>query len=148
VQQPRVPVLIGGGGERVTLRQVAQYADMSNFGPTQQTGGTAIAEGVRPKFEALRRHCDTLGRPYSSVLRSYYTGLVLAETPEATAEKLRAYYPAGAPAGRPTSLEAAVTFFRGMAQAGMQYFIAAVRGGDVETIRLFAERVIPALQAD
>src|ERR1019366_3545420 len=38
VQHPRVPLLIGGGGERVTLRQVAQYADMSNFGPHIWTG--------------------------------------------------------------------------------------------------------------
>jgi alkanesulfonate monooxygenase SsuD/methylene tetrahydromethanopterin reductase-like flavin-dependent oxidoreductase (luciferase family) len=146
VQQPRVPILIGGGGERVTLRYVAQYADMANFGPTEQTGGAATPEGVRRKFEVLRHHCDALGRPYDSVLRSYYTGLTLAETPEALATKLRGYHPSGVPAGRPVSLEAAVQHVRGLVDAGVQHFIAAVRGGDLETIRVFAERLVPAVR--
>jgi alkanesulfonate monooxygenase SsuD/methylene tetrahydromethanopterin reductase-like flavin-dependent oxidoreductase (luciferase family) len=147
VQQPRIPLLIGGGGERVTLRQVAQYADMSNFGPTEQTGGAATPEGVPPKYAALRRHCETLGRPYDSVLRSYYAHVVLAETPDALTAKLQRYHPAGIPADQPRSLDEAIAVFRGMAQAGVQYLIAAVRGGDLDTIRLFAERVIPALQS-
>ena len=148
VQQPRVPLLIGGGGERVTLRYVAQYADMSNFGPTEQTGGATTPEGVRRKFEVLRRHCDALERPYDSVLRSYYTGLVLAETPDAFAAKLRGYYPSGVPAGRPTSLEAAVRHVRGLVDAGVQHFIAAVKSDDLETIRVFAERLIPEVRGN
>jgi F420-dependent oxidoreductase-like protein len=49
------PVLIGGSGERKTLRLVAQYADACNlFGST--------AEEVRHKLDVLRRHCDDVGR--------------------------------------------------------------------------------------
>lgn len=54
ISKPRPRVLIAGGGERKTLRLVAQYADACNIaGPT---------EVVAHKVDVLRRHCDTLGR--------------------------------------------------------------------------------------
>lgn len=60
VQRPRVPILIGGSGERKTLRMVAQYADACNlFGET--------ADAVAHKLDVLRRHCDDLGRDYDSI---------------------------------------------------------------------------------
>ena len=54
VSAPRPRILIGGGGERKTLRLVAQYADACNLfgGPAQ----------VAHKLEVLRRHCDAVGR--------------------------------------------------------------------------------------
>lgn len=54
VSQPRPRLLIGGGGERKTLRLVAQYADACNL-------MGAPAE-VAHKIDVLRRHCDTVGR--------------------------------------------------------------------------------------
>src|SRR3954463_4991517 len=54
VSTPRPRIMIGGSGERKTLRLVAQYADACNiFGP---------AEVVAHKLEVLRAHCDKLGR--------------------------------------------------------------------------------------
>jgi F420-dependent oxidoreductase-like protein len=54
VSQPRPRIMIGGGGERKTLRLVAQYADACNL-----FGGP---EEVAHKIEVLRRHCDEVGR--------------------------------------------------------------------------------------
>lgn len=63
VQQPHPPILIGGSGERKTLRMVAQYADACNiFGESPDV--------VRHKLEVLRRHCEALGRDYDAIEKS------------------------------------------------------------------------------
>jgi F420-dependent oxidoreductase-like protein len=60
LQQPRPPILIGGGGERKTLRLVAQYADACNLFATS-------VDDVRHKLGVLQRHCEDLGRDYASI---------------------------------------------------------------------------------
>jgi F420-dependent oxidoreductase-like protein len=63
LQTPRPPILIGGGGEKKTLRLVAQYADACNlFAPS--------ADAVRHKLTVLRGHCDDLGRDYDSIQKT------------------------------------------------------------------------------
>ena len=54
VSQPRPRILIGGGGEKKTLRLVARYADACNL-----FGGPDM---VAHKVDVLRRHCDAIGR--------------------------------------------------------------------------------------
>lgn len=54
VSQPRPRIMIGGGGEKKTLRLVAQYADACNF-----FGGV---DEVAHKVDVLRRHCEAIGR--------------------------------------------------------------------------------------
>ena len=60
----RVPLIIGGQGERKTLRMVAQYADACNLFTGE---GPA---GVAGKLEVLRRHCDDLGRDYEAIRKT------------------------------------------------------------------------------
>ena len=62
ISRPRVPIMIGGGGERKTLRLVAQYADASNV-----FGGP---EGIFRKWQILREHCEAVGRPFEEIERS------------------------------------------------------------------------------
>ena len=80
VQQPFVPILIGGGGERVTLRQVAEFADVSNFAPHEWSGAAYQITDVQRKYRVLWEHCQAVGRAYESILRTHYTPLLtLAE---------------------------------------------------------------------
>jgi len=60
--QRHLPICIGGGGEQVTLKLVAKYADMNNVG-----GGI---ESIRRKEETLLRHCETVGRDPSTIERT------------------------------------------------------------------------------
>lgn len=59
----RPPIVIGGSGERKTLRLVAQYADATNL-------VVADAEAAAHKLAVLREHCDALGRDYESIERT------------------------------------------------------------------------------
>ncbi len=151
LQQPRVPLLIGGAGERTTLRQVALYADVTNFGPHDFTGGASSPRDVARKLEVLRRHCDEVGRPYQSILRTHYVILLqLARTRSALQEKVErlpqqlvATFRAGMVAATP---DEAVAYYQALADAGMQYFIAAIPGADAETLHLFGEHVLPRVR--
>lgn len=73
VQQPHPPLLIGGGGERRTLRTVARYADACNVSGTP--------EEVRRKFEVLDQHCRDAGRDPSEIRRTIQVMLFLNEDP-------------------------------------------------------------------
>ena len=59
--KPHPPILIGGSGEKKTLRLVAQYADACNL-----FAGTGV-EGVRHKLDVLKQHCERLGRDYFTI---------------------------------------------------------------------------------
>jgi F420-dependent oxidoreductase-like protein len=99
ISRPRVPILVGGGGERKTLRLVAQYADACNiFGRSP--------EFVSAKLAILREHCERLGRPYDEIERTVLTSVNLDEE----------------------STDAVVERFGGLAEAGAQHLIFSVRG--------------------
>jgi alkanesulfonate monooxygenase SsuD/methylene tetrahydromethanopterin reductase-like flavin-dependent oxidoreductase (luciferase family) len=62
IQQPHPPILIGGGGERKTLRLVATYGDATHI-------GTSDPAEYRHKLDVLRRHCDEVGRDFDEIQR-------------------------------------------------------------------------------
>lgn len=62
----RVPVMVGGNGEKKTLRLVAAYGDACNL----IVGGPTMAEDVRHKLDVLRRHCSDLGTDYDRIRRT------------------------------------------------------------------------------
>jgi alkanesulfonate monooxygenase SsuD/methylene tetrahydromethanopterin reductase-like flavin-dependent oxidoreductase (luciferase family) len=78
--QAHLPILVGGGGERVTLKLVARYADACNIG-----GGF---ENVRRKEAILREHCRTVGRDHREIERTTGIGTVFIRDDRAEAERL------------------------------------------------------------
>jgi len=78
IQRPRPPILIGGTGERRTLRLVARYADACNLFDIPDGGRT-----VKHKLEVLARHCADLGRPYEQIEKTLSTRLEAGEPSDA-----------------------------------------------------------------
>lgn len=121
VQQPHPPILIGGGGERKTLKLVAKYADA-----THQT--TSDPSVLRHKLDVLRRHCETEGRDYEEIER--FCGLDLKPLPGQ----------AGPIADAETILERA----DGLADAGSQGVFIVLPNVADDAIERFGSEVIAA----
>ncbi len=79
----RIPVMIGGSGERKTLRMVAQYADESNL--------IAARSDIPRKLEALEGHCQDLGRDRDEITVSWQRSACIAPTMEQAEKELAAY---------------------------------------------------------
>src|ERR1700719_4717134 len=88
VQKPYPPFVIGGSGEQLMLRIVAQYASIWNF-----VGGSV--DTFRHKLEVLAGHCTAIGRDPSSIERSIQT-IVNYRDPAETLNEIKPYIEAGA----------------------------------------------------
>lgn len=123
---------------------------MSNFGAHEWSGGAYDVADVRRKCEALGRHCAALGRPYDAVLRSHYTPLLVLVETRAALDRKKSAARIPDPQLHTVPLFAtpreAIDHYQALADAGMQYFLAQVGGDDDETVRLFADEVIPAIR--
>jgi alkanesulfonate monooxygenase SsuD/methylene tetrahydromethanopterin reductase-like flavin-dependent oxidoreductase (luciferase family) len=150
VQQPYVPILIAGGGERITLRQVARYADMSNFAPHESAGSAFEVGDVQRKLARLSEFCAEIERPYNSIARSHYSPLLtLAPDEDQLAEKKRkARIPDAHLHTVPlfATPEQAISHYQALSDAGVQFFLCLVNGRDDETVQLLADVVRPAIK--
>ena len=80
--QERLPLLIGGGGEQVTLKLVARYGDANNLG-----GGI---DNVRRKEAILLQHCETVGRDPAEIERTSGIGTVIIRDSRDEADRVHA----------------------------------------------------------
>ncbi len=78
--QQRLPILIGGGGEQVTLKLVARYGDANNVGDG--------LENVKRKDAILVQHCETVGRDPAEIERTTGLGTVIIRDSRAEAERV------------------------------------------------------------
>lgn len=136
---PIPPLLIGGGGEQLTLRVVAKYADWWNH-----PGGT-LANYAR-KLAILRDHCEAVGRNYDDILRTYNAEMVAVARTEAEARRIAAATPyQNAPiVGTPQQVAEQLQAF---VDLGVQ--VIAVRLVDFPNptgLELFVDEVMPLLR--
>ncbi len=80
VQKPHIPLLIGGSGEQVTLKLVAQYGDACNISGDLPT--------IKRKLAILKEHCAAVGRDYESIHRTITSVCALGETDEQAQAKI------------------------------------------------------------
>lgn len=135
---PVPPILIGGGGEQLTLRVVAKHADWWNI-----PGGNL--ENYVHKLDVLKGHCDAVGRDYDSIVKTWAAqSIALAPTP-AEAKRIAAASPFqnGAIVG---TAEQVADSLRGFVDAGVTYFfVRLIDFPNPDGIEQFAEEVVPLL---
>ena len=81
IQKPSPPIMIGGGGERHTLRIVAKYADACNLFGSVET--------IKRKLSILKEHCRNVGRDYESILKTKLGIVVIVDDKETARKRLQ-----------------------------------------------------------
>jgi F420-dependent oxidoreductase-like protein len=120
LQRPHPPILIGGMGEKRTLRLVARYADACNL------FAFAGAAEVGRKLEVLRRHCDTEKRDFASIERTTLGTASLAPGKQSPADVIRE--------------------LRELAKVGVQHAIVNLPNvHEIEPLETLAKEVVPAI---
>jgi len=143
--QERLPIVVGGGGEKVTLRLVARYADANNVG-----GGV---ENVRRKERILLEHCEREGRDPSEIERTTGIGTVIIRDSRDEAQRVfEAMFERNGSARRWTDQpvgtpEDVVQLLAPYLEIGYRHLIAGFPSPfDEESMTRFATEVRPALE--
>ncbi len=156
LQDNGIPLWIAGGGEKVTLRIAARYAQYTNFGADPET--------FSRKSELLRGHCADVGTDFDAIVRSSNFNTIIAETeaevqqridavearvapylgPEKTAQFIGEYRSGNGAVGTPEQI---VEKLRGVGELGLGYAIHYFPEAayDRSGIELFEREVVPAL---
>jgi F420-dependent oxidoreductase-like protein len=130
-----IPIVVGGSGERKTLRMVAQYADGSNvFGDVAK---------VRHLIGVLADHCEKVGRDPAEITKTRMAFLAIAPTHEAAQAKASGIDPSRLMAGDPDGVGEQVQEFLDAGLDGLTIVLPDVH--DVETVALVGETLAPLI---
>jgi F420-dependent oxidoreductase-like protein len=140
IQKPSPPIMVGGSGERQTLRIVAKYADACNlFGS---------AETVKRKLSILKEHCRSVGRDYDSILKTKL-GVVVIDDDKEMARKRLQQISKGIPEEQINEFaiygtpEDVLRQKESLEDAGIQYLIVDLDPSrEVEALDIFANNII------
>jgi F420-dependent oxidoreductase-like protein len=147
VQHPYPPIWIGGGGERRTLRIVAEHADGWNAFPLP-------LPDIRHKLDVLRDHCAAVGRDYEAIRKQLVCTPIVRTDPVAVEAELARFAAERqvppdqarrmAMAGTPEEVAAQLAPYR---RLGFDMFLAMERAPlDYDGLRLFIREVAPRLR--
>ncbi len=135
VQKPHPPIMIGGGGEQLTLRVLARHGDACNIFGDVQT--------VKHKLDVLRRHCEQVGRNFDEIERTNLTAMLLARDEAALQRKRQALHAPEPFRGFAVTVPQAVDLIGQYKDVGVQMFITSIYKNDRESLELLGEEVIP-----
>jgi alkanesulfonate monooxygenase SsuD/methylene tetrahydromethanopterin reductase-like flavin-dependent oxidoreductase (luciferase family) len=134
VQQPHIPLLIGGNGEQITLKLVTQCGDACNVFGDPAT--------VAHKFAVLKEHCEAAGRDYESIRRTISTVCIIADTDKQAKalvpETLQAYFDI-ALIGSPETIRERIAEYEAV---GVQELIISFPDAALDSTRRFAKEFI------
>lgn len=134
---PVPPIIVGGAGEK-TMMLAARYADGWNLSDSN-------IERYSDRMSVLRRHCETIGRDFSSIELSWFGRLAVAKTEdEALALSNGRWNKTNAFVGTP---QQAVDLMRPFVDAGVSYFMLEVLGlPEPATIEMVLQDVLPRVR--
>jgi alkanesulfonate monooxygenase SsuD/methylene tetrahydromethanopterin reductase-like flavin-dependent oxidoreductase (luciferase family) len=136
---PIPPLLIGGGGEQLTLRLVAKYADWWNI-----PGGTL--ENYAHKLDVLRQHCDAVGRNFDEIVKTWSAEAVAVGATEAEARRIAEASPYNNNAIVGTTEQVAEQLQR-FVDLGVTHLIVRILDfPETAGIQRFVEEVMPKLR--
>jgi F420-dependent oxidoreductase-like protein len=134
VQQPHIPLLIGGNGEQATLKLVAQHGNACNVFGDPAT--------VAHKFAVLNRHCEAARRDYGSIRRTISTVCVIADTDEQAFAMAPEWLQAQLGGGLVGSPETIRTRLAAYEAVGVQELVISFLDASLDSTRRFAKEFI------
>ena len=138
-QQPHVPIMVGGTGERRTLRTLALHGDIFNLDGWARQGMSR--ELYRRKVQVLERHCEDVGRDPAEIRRTLLMPLRITEDAAVQERFVKALGP-GSMAGPKSYVIDRIGEF---AEDGVEEIMfGALRTGDVEAYRQVEEDIVAA----
>src|SRR5829696_8561666 len=140
IQKPSPPILVGGSGERKTLKIVAKYADACNLFGSPDT--------IRKKLDVLKDHCKSVGRDYDSILKTKLGAIIIDDNKEMAKNRVRQTL-RGIPEeqinefviyGTPEDVSRQIEILE---QVGIQYLIVDLEPDrELEALDTFANKII------
>jgi alkanesulfonate monooxygenase SsuD/methylene tetrahydromethanopterin reductase-like flavin-dependent oxidoreductase (luciferase family) len=131
---PHPPLLIAGGGERLTLKVVAKYADWMNV-------GFCDAGTFKTKLEVLKGHCEDVGRDYEEIKKTYFGFVSVTEEEQEPLDRAGLHIVQGTP----DVVEAELKDF---IELGVEHFmIRYVDFPSLDGAELFLQHVMPKLSS-